>query len=92
MSMKGKHHSDAAKRKISQALTRPTDDDALALRVLGKVTSWEFAERCGISEQASRKRLERLVAEGVAERYTLRGMRGYTYVAVLPPNLSVLAG
>jgi len=84
-------HTEETKRKISEAMRRPLDDELLVLRTLGQTTVGEFAERRGISEQAARMRLNRLVADGDAERFRVPRQYGFAYVATMPANVTVVA-
>jgi DNA-binding Lrp family transcriptional regulator len=88
----GWKHTEEAKQKIGDALRRPIEEDVEALRLVGQTTAWTFAERVGCSEQVARKRLNRLVRDGYAERFTgPRGTRGFLYVMTVPAGMTVEA-
>jgi hypothetical protein len=86
VSMTGKRHTEETKRRISEAMRRPLDEDLQVLGSVGQTTTWEFAERIGCSEQMARNRLNRLVAAGHAEKFMGRGSRSHTYVVTVKPG------
>jgi predicted transcriptional regulator len=72
---------------------RPLDGDVKTLRLVGQTTVWEYAERVGCSEQVARIRLNRLVGEGMAEKFRgPRGTLGYTYVLTAPAAAKLVSG
>lgn len=90
---KGTHHTEATRRKISEARTVPAVQRDLAiLQRLGKAQVFEFAGASECSEQAAKMRLKRLLEGGYAERWRPRGSSGYIYTARIEPgDLQILA-
>jgi hypothetical protein len=92
---KGSHHTDAAKAAIGRANSvsrprRPINEDVKALRLVGRVTVWKFAERTGCTERSARIRLDRLVEHRLASRFTgPRGFRGYLYAVSVSGDVKI---
>ena len=82
---RGEKHSEATKRAMSESHkmteAQRTAKDRDALRLMGPVKTWEFAERVGCSEKMAVYRLRRLYDAGLATRESDRRSRGYTYTA-----------
>jgi hypothetical protein len=82
---KGEQHSADTRRRIAETVKEPLADrlarDREALRLIGPVHTWEFAERVGCSEKMAVYRLRRLYEAGLATRSPTRRPRGYKYEA-----------
>ncbi len=62
-------------------IERRIGEDCEALRLMGAVMTWEYADRVGCSEQIAKNRLRVLYEKGMATRKRERGQIGWTYKA-----------
>lgn len=82
---KGRKRSEDSIRRQSAEMKLTLDEklarDREALRLMGAVRTWQYAERTGCSEKTAKERLRRLFERGLAERIKERGQIGWTYEA-----------
>jgi hypothetical protein len=89
---RGSHHTEASKAAKRRAMTGKrltkwsTAKDVELLRLMGVVMITEFAERTDCDNRTARRRLDRLIEEGLATRFMPRGWRAYRYTATIPPG------
>jgi len=72
MPARGQQQTAAARERASKTYydkATVLQDDARILRELGTATVYSYAGRCGVALPVARRRLMRLVAEGMAERH-----------------------
>jgi predicted transcriptional regulator len=75
----------SGKRRVGRP--RPGDierriaEDLEALRLMGAVMTWQYAERVGCAEQTAKNRLRKLHEAGLADRHRERAQIGWTYEA-----------